>query len=102
MDSTDFKKGFFGFSLGILLFYIAYRAFSVEQGPADPVQPPITAENVAIAIRSYQAALADKADATKLADLNKELAKQFGVRLQLGADSKIAVYDLAGKKIQTV
>lgn len=101
MDNTDFKKGFFGFGLGILLFYIGYRAFTQEE-EAMPVQPPITQENVNLAIGAYKAALADKADTAKLAELNKELAKQFGLRLQLGMDNKIAVYDLSGKKIQTV
>lgn len=103
MNNNESKKAFLGFSLGVLLFYIAYRAFSiVEEDDVMPVQPKITEENVNTAVKAFVAALNDGADRDKLNELNKEFAKQFGVRLILVENNKIAVNDLSGKRIKTV
>lgn len=102
MNQVEIKKAFFGFGLGVLIFYIGWRIFS-EKETKGMEQPEITKENIEVAVGAYQAALQAGEPANKLSEINDGLAKEFGLRVRQRAnDGRLAVCDLSGKEVQVV
>ena len=106
MDSktkTDIIQGVLGIGGGALLAYLIIKAFTKKDEPTEVKQPPITADNVATAVNAYKDAVAAQEDATALEDLNRQLAKEFGVKVGFNAlEQQFTVFDLSGKIVKTV
>lgn len=106
MDSktkTDIVQGVLGIGGGFLLAFLIVKAFTKKDADPSTKQPPITAENVETAVNAYKDAVNAQEDSASLDDLNRQLAKEFGVKIGFNSlQQQFTVFDLSGKIIKTV
>lgn len=98
-DQVELKKAIFGIGAGVLLFYIGWRIFG-DKPEKKTSQPPVTKENIDIALAAYQDAVQAGEPQSKLNEINDQLAKDFGLRVkQRPSDGRFVVSNLAGKQV---
>ncbi len=89
----------FGVPIGIILFYATWRLYLKPSAKNE--QPAITDENIETAVTAYTLALQDNAPPPELLELNREFAKDFGLKIHQ-RDNNLVVTNLSGHEIKIV
>lgn len=108
MDNKGIIKAGLIFGGGLLVFLLIKnmgfkkKTKSVDSTPkplqtTEPTQQDI--ENAEIAAKAYTDAMINKEPSGRLTELNKELAKEFGMRCYIDKSGNLIVSDVSGKTI---
>lgn len=94
------KNALLGVLLGLGAFFFFKKSLTVNRSNMDASQPPITAQNIQIALDAYTAAVNDSAEQSTLNELNTTTSAEYGLRVyQRKSDGVFIVTDLSGKQV---
>lgn len=101
MSGKD-KSGLIGFACGIGLTFLVLWLINRDKKDKD-VEPPVSDENISVAVEAYSKAMNEGQDQASLDELNKQLKQEFGVTVEYKqAINKYYVRDKSGKKVKEV
>jgi len=99
--STETKEGLIGIALASVIFWLLTK--TVLEKEKDVTQPPITDENISVAITAYMSAVENNEPQSVLNDLNASTARDYGLRVyERKRDNKFVVTDLSGNEVRVV
>lgn len=99
----DLVKFTCGIGLGFVLAYGIVKCFWDKDKTTKVDQPPVSQENIQIAVSAYQGAIEAGEDDLALMELNKELKSEYGLSVMYRQiDGKYIVKDNSGKEVKSV